>query len=114
MAFHQPPGLGRGQVPNELGFDKIKKTGYNKYMSRFPRLLLSKSCYHIITRGNNKNIVFRTPADYDYYLQLIDRFKFELPFNLFHYCLMLNHIHLMVQTNEAEDFWFNGQKVLVF
>lgn len=73
-------------------------------MPRPARLLLSKSCYHIMTRGNNKNIVFRSDDDYLYYLKLLKKYKLELPFDLYHYCLMPNHVHMLIQTKRANDF----------
>ena len=80
-------------------------------MPRQPRLLLSQSYYHIMTRGNNKHIVFKNDNDYQYYLELIDRFKSELPFDLYHYCLMPNHVHLLVRTKKAEDFSLFMKKI---
>lgn len=73
-------------------------------MPRSPRLLLSESYYHVMTRGNNKNTVFRCDEDYSYYLELLSRFKIDHPFDLYHYCLMPNHVHLLVKTNKASDF----------
>lgn len=73
-------------------------------MPRAPRLLLSKTYYHIMTRGNNKNIVFRHRENYQYYLDLIKKYKEEHPFDLYHYCLMPNHTHFLVKTNKASDF----------
>ena len=73
-------------------------------MPRHSRLLLSQSYYHIMTRGNNKNIVFRCHEDYLYFLELISRYKLEHSFDLYHYCLMPNHVHLLVKTNKASDF----------
>ena len=73
-------------------------------MPRSPRLFLSKSYYHIMTRGNNRHQVFRSDDDYAYYLELIKRYKSAYPFDLFHYCLMPNHVHLLIKTNKASDF----------
>ncbi|TSC93516.1 MAG: putative transposase [Candidatus Berkelbacteria bacterium Licking1014_85] len=73
-------------------------------MPRQPRLLLSQSYYHIMTRGNNKNIVFKCDADYQYYLSLILRYKAEHSFELYHYCLMSNHTHFLVKTKKAKNF----------
>ena len=73
-------------------------------MPRRPRLLLSQSYYHIITRGNNRNIVFKSDEDYLYYLKLVQKYKAEHGFDLFHYCLMPNHVHLLVKTKQANDF----------
>lgn len=73
-------------------------------MPKQPRLLLSQSYYHIMIRGNNRNIVFRSDKDYAYFLKLISKFKLEHPFELYHYCLMPSHVHLLVKTNKASDF----------
>ncbi|HBG81245.1 TPA: hypothetical protein DDW69_00195 [candidate division CPR2 bacterium] len=73
-------------------------------MPRPPRLLLSQSYYHIMTRGNNRNTVFECDEDFEYYLELIERFKKDHPFDLYHYCLMSNHVHFLIKTNKATDF----------
>ncbi|TSC92219.1 MAG: putative transposase [Candidatus Berkelbacteria bacterium Licking1014_85] len=80
-------------------------------MPRPPRLLLSKSYYHIMTRGNNKNIVFRKEADFQYYLYLISRYKPEHLFDLYHYCLMPNHVHLLIRTKNALSFSIFMKKI---
>lgn len=80
-------------------------------MPRPARLLLSHSYYHVMTRGNNKNIVFRQVADYQYYLELIARFKSDLPFDLFHYCLMPTHVHQLVRTVKAKNFSLYMKKI---
>lgn len=73
-------------------------------MPRIPRLLLSQSYYHVITRGNNRNTVFRFDVDYLYYLNLIRKYKKDLPFDLYHYSLMPNHVHLLIRTKNEKDF----------
>ena len=73
-------------------------------MPRSPRLLLSKSYYHIIARGNNKNTIFKEDEDFLFYLDLIKKHKKENPFDIYHYCLMSNHIHFLVKTGNASGF----------
>ena len=73
-------------------------------MPRARRFLLSKSYYHIMTRGNNRNVVFRSDQDYQYYLELVSKYKLEHPFDLYHYCLMPNHTHFLIRTDKALDF----------
>lgn len=73
-------------------------------MPRLPRFLLSQSYYHIIARGNNRNIIFKEKEDFILYLDLISKYKKEHSFDLYHYCLMPNHIHFLIQTNKATDF----------
>jgi len=66
--------------------------------------LLSHSYYHIMARGNNKNVIFRSDADYLYFLGQIARFKKILPFDLYHYCLMPTHIHFLIRTFNGHNF----------
>lgn len=73
-------------------------------MPRPPRYLLSRTYYHIMTRGNNKKPIFHRKEDYDYYLGRLAAYKNEHPFNLYHYCLMPNHTHFLIQTQNAADF----------
>nr|WP_231480036.1 transposase [Rossellomorea vietnamensis] len=56
--------------------------------------------YHVTARGNRKNNLFRDRKDYQYYLLLIQKAKDKTPFTLHAYCLMSNHIHLLIETNE--------------
>ena len=73
-------------------------------MPRVRRFLLSQSYYHIMIRGNNRNIVFKSDEDYQYFLDLVTKYKIEHPFDLYHYCLMPNHVHMLVRTNKVTDF----------
>ncbi len=73
-------------------------------MPRGPRLLLSKSYYHITTRGNNRNNVFKEDEDFLFYLDLIGKYKKQYPLDIYHYCLMSNHIHFLVRTGDASGF----------
>lgn len=73
-------------------------------MPRQARLLLPHSYYHVMARGNNKNIIFRTNEDYYYFLDLIVKYKLEHPFDLYHYCLMPNHIHFLIRISKSNDF----------
>jgi len=73
-------------------------------MPRQPRFLPPDNVFHIMCRGNNGNDVFCSPLDYLKYLELIARFKSDHPFELFHYCLMTNHIHLLIRTQNGADF----------
>jgi putative transposase len=72
-------------------------------MPRSARVTMKKSCYHIITRGNQKQTVFKEPTDYQKYLLLITRYKNKFEFKLFCFCLMPNHIHLIIEVDNPED-----------
>ncbi len=72
-------------------------------MPRGPRLLISDICYHIIQRGNQKQNVFRENVDFERYLQILLHYKKKYNFKLYAYCIMPNHIHLIVEVKEVND-----------
>jgi len=56
--------------------------------------------YHIVTRGNNRQRIFRSHEDYAQILRLLEAQKARLPFYLYAYCLMPNHIHLLLERRK--------------
>jgi putative transposase len=57
--------------------------------------------YHVINRGNNRQDVFRKQEDFQAFLQTLADLKEHKPFQLYGYCLMSNHIHLLVRPTGA-------------
>lgn len=53
--------------------------------------------YHVINRGNNRQDVFRKQGDFAAFLQAMADLKERKPFELFGYCLMSNHFHLLLR-----------------
>jgi len=72
-------------------------------MPRGPRILLDNVCYHIINRGNQKQNLFLGESDFEKYLQLLKRYKKKYAFKLFGYCLMPNHIHLILELKRPQS-----------
>ena len=69
-------------------------------MARKPRLEVEGGLYHLITRGNNRRRIFGDEDDYKKMLKLIGDTKRKLPFYFYSYCLMPNHIHLLVERQQ--------------
>jgi putative transposase len=69
-----------------------------------PRLLLANACYHIITRGNQRQQVFLDKQDYEAYLLKLKKYKRRYPFLLYGFCLMPNHIHMIGEPEETSLF----------
>lgn len=67
-------------------------------MPRIARIVIEKAYYHIITRGNQKQIVFVDVNDYEKYLLLLKKYKRRFGFKLYGFCLMPNHVHLVIQV----------------
>lgn len=73
-------------------------------MPRRPRFLPPDNFYHIMNRGNNHLPIFTCGDDYNFYLTKLADLKHEHPFELYHYCLMDTHIHLLVKILAESDF----------
>jgi putative transposase len=56
------------------------------------------SIHHITTRGNRRSDIFKDEEDYIIYLAIVKEVKDKLPFELYCYCLMTNHVHLEIKT----------------
>lgn len=57
--------------------------------------------YHVINRGNNRQNVFRKQSDFEAFLQALADLKARKPFELYGYCLMNNHFHLLLRPTGA-------------
>lgn len=70
-------------------------------MARKARAEVEGGLYHVITRGNNRRQIFNSPADYEKFLALLAVQKIKLPFFLYAYCLMTNHVHLLIERQAS-------------
>ena len=72
-------------------------------MARLPRLTLAGYPHHVIQRGNNRQAIFVTVADYQYLLGLIEENAKKFEVDVHAYVLMTNHFHLLAtpQTDNA-------------
>ncbi|MBC7609343.1 MAG: transposase [Polaromonas sp.] len=72
-------------------------------MARLPRLTLAGYPHHVIQRGNNRQAIFVTVADYQYLLGLIEENAKKFEVDVHAYVLMTNHFHLLAtpQTDTA-------------
>ena len=68
-------------------------------MSRPLRIHLPDLIYHVLNRGNNRQVVFAEDQDDFHYLEILKRYKKKFKFKIFAYCLMTNHIHLILKTS---------------
>ena len=66
-------------------------------MPRRARKQSKTGVYHIIIRGINRQDIFQDEEDKSVYLDRLSRYKNECSFELYAYCLMSNHLHLLVR-----------------
>lgn len=69
-------------------------------MPRTARLIVPNYPHHIIQRGHNRQVVFANTDDYLYYLENLQEWKEKLGCLVYGYCLMTNHVHLIVNPGE--------------
>ncbi|MCA0985174.1 transposase [Halobacillus yeomjeoni] len=67
-------------------------------MSRKPRSWFPGARFHITARGNRGTDLFYDDLDFKAYLDFIQLCKEETPFILHAYCLMTNHVHLLIEV----------------
>ncbi|MDF2596983.1 MAG: transposase [Clostridia bacterium] len=65
-------------------------------MPRKAREKCPDSVYHIIVRGNNKQDIFLDEYDRMEYLKRLKRYKEAYQLEVYSYCLMTNHVHLLI------------------
>ena len=65
-------------------------------MPRHARYLSNSGYYHLIVRGIGRQVLFEEEADYRFYLSLLKRYSEETNVFVCAYCLMENHVHLLV------------------
>ena len=87
-----------------------------------PRAAREKSAsgiYHIMLRGVNHRQIFFDEEDYQYFIQVLKRFKAVSGYEIYAYCLMGNHVHLLFKEGKEDigivfrrigttfAFWYN-------
>ncbi len=65
-------------------------------MARMPRVVVSGYPHHVTQRGNRRQKTFFCEEDYLYYLDLMSEYTRQSNTEVWAYCLMPNHIHLVM------------------
>jgi len=66
-------------------------------MARKPRVEIEGGLYHVIARGNARQDIFHSREDQQKFISLLEKAKDKLGFYLYAYCLMTNHLHLLIE-----------------
>lgn len=66
-------------------------------MPRQARKKSNSGIYHIILRRINRQQIFEDVEDYNKFLRILEECKAISEFEIFAYCLMSNHIHLLLK-----------------
>lgn len=71
-------------------------------MPRGPRELSEQGLYHVIMRGAGKQVLFEDGRDYEVFLQMLRRALERFSLSVMAWCLMSNHVHLLVDDAKGE------------
>ena len=69
-------------------------------MARKKRFFRLNSCHHIMLRGVNGHHLFLNDADRMRFCFLLQRATEKFNFNVHAFCLMTNHVHLIIEPTE--------------
>ena len=67
------------------------------HMPRKARIKSESGLYHVMLRGINQQQIFEDSEDYGKFIDVLNECKTICGFQLFAYCLMGNHIHLLIK-----------------
>jgi putative transposase len=70
-------------------------------MARPQRIEYEGAVYHVTARGNERRAIFTDDADRERFLRLLGESVAQFEVRLYLFCLMTNHLHLVVETPRA-------------
>lgn len=71
-------------------------------MPRQPRLVVAGYPHHLVLRGNNRSAIFYKDRDRHIFIDCLRQAKVKTKSKIYAYCLMTNHVHLLVEPS-TED-----------
>ncbi len=81
-------------------------------MARKLRVEYAGAIYHVMNRGDRREMIFREDADRELFLETLGQACAKTGWQVHAYCLMSNHFHLVMETPQANLVagmkWFLG------
>ena len=72
-------------------------------MPRFSRKSIDTSFLHVMTQGINKSYIFEKTEDIKFYIKIKKKKKKEYNLNIIAYCIMNNHVHILVEVDNISS-----------
>jgi REP element-mobilizing transposase RayT len=73
----------------------------NINMARKLRTKFKGATYHVMNRGDEGNAIFTDDKDKEYFIGLLEKGTTSYSVSLYSFCVMSNHYHLALKTNES-------------
>ena len=71
-------------------------------MPRNKRVWYAGAVFHVMNRGNRRESIFKDRADYYNFLSNLASVKERYQCSIYSICLMTNHFHILMKTEEAQ------------
>ena len=81
-------------------------------MSRAARSYSQSKIYHILFRGINQQNIFEEKADYERFIEITAKVKSQMEFEIYAYCLMNNHVHIVMKEKCEKDISLIMKRIL--
>ena len=75
---------------------------YRPCMARLARIVVPGLPHHVTQRGNRREAIFFEDGDHEIYLDLLAEQALKADVAVWAYCLMPNHVHLILKPTEAD------------
>ncbi len=72
-------------------------------MPRRARKRSESGLYHVMLRGGNRQRIFHDETDYRIFLEGLRKYRDLCGFTLHAYCLLPNHVHLLIRENPSGE-----------
>ena len=72
-------------------------------MARLARIVVPGLPHHVTQRGNRREAIFFEDGDHEVYLDLLAEQTLKADVAVWAYCLMPNHVHLILKPARADD-----------
>jgi putative transposase len=74
-------------------------------MARLPRIVIPGLPHHVTQRGNGRQQTFFEEGDYALYLDLLAQAAERARVEIWAYCLMPNHVHIILTPSDEDGLW---------
>ena len=81
-------------------------------MSRNARTISESGVYHILFRGVNQQNIFEEVSDFEKLKETIATVKQDLHFEIYAYCFMSNHVHIVLKEKNLGDISLIMKRIL--
>lgn len=73
----------------------------NKMSNPYQKVIYAGAIYHVIQRAPGKDVLFLEDKDFLYFVYLLKEIKDKFALDVFCFCLMSNHLHVLLRINKA-------------